>query len=59
MPIDPNAPQHPSTVVKSSTRLWSHEVAMAEAQSPLPPKEPGYEFSNGAKKNDGRGPYAA
>ncbi|MCK0507919.1 hypothetical protein [Aromatoleum anaerobium] len=59
MPIDPNAPQDPKTRVRTSERLWSQEVGAAEAQAPLPPKDPGYEFSNGRKFNDGDGPYAA
>jgi hypothetical protein len=57
--------------VKSSTRLWSQEVAAArattelDAQTPgqaaiaaLTPQEVGYEFSNGRKFKDGKGPYA-
>lgn len=59
MPIDPDAPQDPRTVVRSSTRLWSAEVGAAEAKSPLPVKDPGYEWSNGRKFEDGDGPYAA
>lgn len=59
MPIDPNAPQDPKTVVRSSTRLWSQEVGAAEAQAPLPPKDPGYEWSNGRKFSEGNGPYAS
>lgn len=42
--------QHPSTVVKISERLWSQEVARADAESePQPIHDPAYEFSNGKK----------
>ena len=46
----------------TSTRLWSEEVAIAQARDPSvadldPTKEPGYEFSNGRKFNTGNGPY--
>lgn len=48
--------------VTTSTRLWSEEVGIAEADSPLsaidPNKEPGYQFSNGRSFNSGLGPYA-
>jgi hypothetical protein len=43
---------------KFSERLWSEEVAQADAANPLPPHDPGYEFSNGRKFRDGLGPYA-
>lgn len=33
----------------SSQRLWSEEVAIADARDPLPPKDVAYEFSNGRK----------
>ena len=44
----------------TSTRLWSEEVAIAAASDPLtadtdPTKEPGYEFSNGAQFDSGKG----
>jgi len=46
----------------TSTRLWSEEVGIAEANSPLsaidPSREPGYRFSNGSTFNSGLGPYA-
>lgn len=48
-------------VVRTSTRLWSAEVAIAEAASgEVRPKnkEPGYEFNNGRKFDSGLGPYA-
>lgn len=49
-------------VVRTSTRLWSQEVAIAEAKSggPVQPKtkEPGYEFSNGRKFDAGPGATA-
>lgn len=48
--------------VTTSTRLWSEEVGIAEADSPLaaidPSKEPGYRFSSGHSFNSGLGPYA-
>lgn len=47
-------------VVRTSTRLWSAEVAIAEAAfGEVRPKnkEPGYEFSNGRKFDSGPGPY--
>jgi hypothetical protein len=45
--------------VKISTRLWSQEVAIANAKSGYvpPPREPGYQFSNGRKFDDGLGTY--
>ena len=33
--------------VKTSDRLFSEEVAMAEAEAPLPPKDIQYRFNNG------------
>ncbi len=48
--------------VSTSTRLWSQEVAIAEAQAgEVRPtkKEPGYEFAGGRRRFDtGPGPYA-
>lgn len=48
--------------VRTSTRLWSQEVAIAESSGgDVPPKnkEPGYEFAGGRRKFDtGLGPYA-
>lgn len=43
---------------RSSERLWSEEVGMAEADNPLPQKETAYEWSNGRKFKDGDGPYS-
>ena len=47
--------------ISVSDRLWSDEVGIANADSPLgtldPTKEPGYEFSNGRTFNSGRGVY--
>jgi hypothetical protein len=42
-----------------STMLWSEQVAIAEANAPLPDRDPTYEFSNDRKfrEKDG-GPYA-
>lgn len=42
---------------RTSERLWSEEVGMADAIDPLPLKEDGYEWSNGRKFKDGNGPY--
>lgn len=48
--------------VRTSTRLWSQEVAIAEAQSgevTSRNKEPGYEFAGGRRLFDtGKGAYA-
>lgn len=56
------ADQDPRTIVRTTTRLWSEEVAIARASDPLaagdPDKEPGYEFSNGVSFNTPRDPYA-
>lgn len=46
----------------TSTRLWSEEVAIAQAKDPAaadkdPTKEPGYVFSNGRAFNSGNGHY--
>ena len=47
--------------ISISERLWSDEVGIANADSPLgaldPTREPGYEFSNGTKFYSGRGVY--
>lgn len=38
--------------------LWSEEVAAAEADHPLPPQDPTYEFSNGRRFHEKpKGPY--
>ena len=54
-----DAPLPPGISV--SERLWSDEVGIANADSPLgaldPTREPGYEFSNGTKFYSGRGVY--
>lgn len=53
------APMPPG--VSMSERLWSDEVGIANADSPLgaldPTKEPGYEFSNGRTFSSGPGVY--
>ena len=45
--------------VKTTTRLWSEEVAIARAAGEGadldPTREPGYEFSNGVKFDSGKG----
>lgn len=40
----------PRTIVTSSTRLWSDEVALVNASEDVAPHDPAYEFSNGTKK---------
>ncbi len=52
----------PRTVVKTSSRLWSEEVALADpGDNVLDPHDPAYEFTNGTKKvekshyNNGQG----
>ena len=43
--------QDPRTVVKISTRLWSDEVARADADDePVPLHDTVYRFSNGTEK---------
>lgn len=43
--------QDPKTVVKTSTRLWSDEVARADADDePVPLWDPAYRFSNDVEK---------
>lgn len=41
--------QDPRTVVKIGTRLWSQEVATADAGEIPKPHDDAYEFSNGRK----------
>lgn len=50
----PDTPD-PRTVVRIGVRLWSDEVGAAAADSLLPAKDPGYEFSNGRRFDDGQG----
>lgn len=51
----PSYKQDPRTVVTMNGRLWSAEVASAEAaavlqgEAPLAPREVDYEFSNGRR----------
>jgi len=40
-------------VLPASQRLFSEEVGIAAADSPLPDKDPGYQFSNGRRFSDG------
>ena len=42
--------QDPRTVVKTSTRLWSTEVGLAQADELIPQFDPAYKFSNGTEK---------
>lgn len=44
-----NATLPADTRVKTSERLFSEEVALAEAEAPLPVKDIAYEFNNGRK----------
>lgn len=39
------ATQDPRTIVRISERLWSEEVARADAADPSPPYDPTYKFS--------------
>ena len=48
-PPAPTRPGRGNGAPKTSTRLWSHEVAQVEATDPLPERDPSYEFSNGRK----------
>jgi hypothetical protein len=50
--------QDPRTVVKTTDRLWSEEVALAEADNPLPAKDIAYQFSDGVKFEQPADPYA-
>lgn len=43
--------------VRTTERLWSEEVAIAEADSDIERKETAYVFSNGRRFKDGEGPY--
>jgi len=54
-PSDPVIP--PGQRVRTSTRLWSAEVAIADAGSGLPAKDIGYEWSNGRKFIDNPNKY--
>jgi hypothetical protein len=42
--------------VRVTQRLWSEEVALAEATEPVKPKDTTYEFSNGRRFTE-RQPY--
>lgn len=37
--------QDPRTIVQMSTRLWSEEVGIANADEVIKPLDPGYEFT--------------
>jgi hypothetical protein len=41
------ATQDPRTIVRTSTRLWSDEVGRAQAEEPLRPYDPAYDFTSG------------
>ena len=48
-----------NTPARSSTRLWSEEVGIAQAEEPpKTKKDPAYEWSNGKVMEEGDGPYA-
>lgn len=51
--------QDPKTIVKTSTRLWSSEVAQVEAAEGVDPlkRDQAYEFSNGRKFVAETNPY--
>jgi len=54
-------PQQGTNGVSYSQRLFSEEVAIAASlggQSPIDIRQPGYEFSNGAKFDTPNDPYA-
>lgn len=40
----------PDQTVRTSTRLWSEEVAIADADCPLPDRPVVYEFAGGRRK---------
>jgi hypothetical protein len=46
----------PQTVVKVTERLWSEEVAAAEATQ-LQPRDTAYQFSNGRRFEEKPNPY--
>lgn len=48
----------PDQKVKFSTRLWSEEVGIAEAECVIRHGEPGYEWSNGRNFVTPKNPYA-
>lgn len=50
-------PQDPPPVT-TQTRLWSEEVALAEADNPLPPQIVIYEFASGRQFVAQDNPYA-
>ena len=51
--------QDPKTVVRTTTRLFSEEVGLAEASDvPKPMRDTAYEFSNGRKFEEQVNPYA-
>lgn len=50
--------QDPRTIVRTSVRLWSEEVANADAQAPLPEQPVVYEFAGGKRLfKDRENPY--
>lgn len=44
--------------VKTSERLWSEEVGIANAEEEFKPLDPGYEWSNGKVHYTPKDPYA-
>lgn len=57
MATTPTPNQDPRTVVKTTQRLWSDEVALAEAAGVIKPKDVAYEFSNGRRFEGETNPY--
>lgn len=50
--------QDPRTIVRTTTRLFSEEVGIANAEEIINPNEPGYEFNSGRTFNTPKNPYA-
>jgi hypothetical protein len=44
--------------VKTSERPFAEDVAIAEAQAPLPPNDIAYQFNNGRTFEEPKNPYA-
>lgn len=57
MATTPTPNQDPRTVVKTTQRLWSDEVALTEAAGPIKPKDTAYEFSNDRRFDETPNPY--
>lgn len=57
MATTPTPNQDPRTVVRTSQQLWSEQVALAEANEPIKPRDTAYEFSNGRRFEEKTNPY--